>query len=254
MDEERCIFFLGIVTLLSCPLMIPQLPAKDTHCDTNAWCETNSFDRAFTDAFGAPDAKTAALFSHMFCFGSTQMLAFGSVLLPVVTKWEWTKRIGYRYIIQDLFILIGAVCFTLGFTQLAKNGARRQRPCFYYGNGNETEYNDNKEEEYLSFFSGDTSVAFAACFAGLWIAKMRGRSYAFPTHPFALRYKSIISISPLAFIIVLSAFLGGFLRVVAYMHWTTDVMMGAFVGIFFGTIVIMLYTSKEEGNGNLLKK
>jgi len=123
---------------------------------------------------------------------------------------------------------------------MAKYGAMRQRPCFHYGKQNYTElslgYFAESKEEFVSFFSGDATIAFVTFASGLVLAKLRGRSYA-RASPEVL--KGIIS--PMALIGGSIATLGACLRLVSFMHWATDVLTGIFVGSLCGFLPYFLF-------------
>jgi membrane-associated phospholipid phosphatase len=113
---------------------------------------------------------------------------------------------------------------------MAKIGAQRQRPCFYYGLENLTEVYDNPSEQFVSFYSGDATIAFSTFGTGILLAIARNRFY-------------VKIYSNLGFIL---AFTGAFLRIVAFMHWTTDVLTGIVTGFLIGFGVPYLIFLKDE--------
>jgi hypothetical protein len=150
---------------------------------------------------------------------------------------------------QDAVLVLDTALVALGINSLAKIGARRQRPCFHYGLQNESEVGllsqaGQAHEEFLSFFSGDATIAFVTYSAGVCLAHLRGRSYASSSHPLAVK-----GVSPLAVVGGFFAWLGALLRVVAFMHWMTDVLMGVLVGSICGCLPLLLFSSTAGGSG-----
>lgn len=107
---------------------------------------------------------------------------------------------------------------TTGIADGTKKLADRRRPAFHYGVEAETEAGSVPEEEYLSFFSGDTAWAFNFAAAGTTLAYLRD----YPTAPY-------VAVGSGTF-----ARAAGLLRVSADMHWTSDMLAGALVGSAIG--------------------
>ena len=192
------------------------------NCSTNAWCETNSFDTAISETFRAPNLFAAEMASHVFTFGLCPLLALTSALAPLCTSGEKSHAA------QDALIIVGATCLSLGVAGLAKVSFSRQRPCFHYGVQSETEASSHPAEEYTSFFSGDATIAFVTFTAGLSLAQLRQRDYAMITTG------SGLPVSPMALGGGFLASMGALLRMVGLMHWTTDILVGGFVGCICG--------------------
>lgn len=105
--------------------------------------------------------------------------------------------------LTDSLIIILTLLISLGWNSLAKVGAQRQRPCFYYNLENLTEVYDLPSEEFVSFYSGDATIAFSTFGTGILLAIARNR-------PYIKLYRNWGG---------LVAFTGSFLRIVAFMHW-----------------------------------
>ena len=147
----------GTMLMLLPDLVFPDQPAATNITCTDAWCATDGFDVAFTSALARGDFKASAMASHVLNFGVSPLIAVFSVVFPFLPflpgsgpdtaqgapRWQ---QIG-----QDLTLLFACVLIALAFNSLAKVGARRQRPCFYYGRQNETEAAGHPGEEWLSF-------------------------------------------------------------------------------------------------------
>ena len=237
------------------------------------WCQTNSFDVYFTKAFvGVPpkgDPKASGYISHIFTMGICPLIAFGSAFTEII----WPKatrncnaaaddnnkveevergedgREGFesctcciktpKWVIftQDCLVLFGVFFINTGFTDFVKATAKRQRPCYYYQYEGITEANGMPQQQYASFFSGDTSIAWAFVVGGFVIARMRRRSFAMPCVNFFPMPRYLIWSAS-------SAFIGSMLRIAGFMHWMTDVLTGCFVGCIVGLLPLMLYTSR----------
>ena len=93
-----------------------------------------------------------------------------------------------------------------------------RRPCFHYGRQSETEAAEHPGQQWVSFYSGDATVAAASYGVGVGLAILRRR-------PHTRVYKWVGGAV---------AAVGSLLRVVAYMHWATDVLVGVAVGFALG--------------------
>lgn len=77
-----------------------------------------------------------------------------------------------RHAGQNAAVVINAVVLTAGLTDAAKKLADRQRPGVHHGRAARTELAASPIEHNLSFFSGDTSIAFAVVAAGWAVAAL----------------------------------------------------------------------------------
>jgi membrane-associated phospholipid phosphatase len=111
---------------------------------------------------------------------------------------------------------ITAVMMTLAIVDPVKGLTARERPGFAHGMV--TEAASYPSERFLSFFSGDTALAFAFGACATMIAYLRG-----------YRSANVIALAS-----GVGAFIAGILRIRADMHWATDVMTGGFVGTLVG--------------------
>lgn len=194
------------VTLLSFAIPLPE---------TCHWCETNGFDDAVRDALRASNPRTAATVSHLFAFGATPLIAAGGALLPAIEDRQ-LQRAG-----TDVWITANAVLFTAGFNEFFKRVVGRQRPAFHYGVQGETEYSDRPGQANLSFFSFDTSGAFAVAACSTTLAYLHDYEIA----PWILGGGAAFATT------------AGVLRISADMHWATDVIVGAVAGTAVGVSI-----------------
>lgn len=177
---------------------------------TCRWCSQNAFDEWVRSWLVSNDRLGAAELSHQFSVGVMPIIALVTVLTPVVRGPR--RRDG----LSNFVMVIAVVVFTFAVVDPVKGLAARERPGFFHGMV--TEAADYPSERFLSFFSGDTALAFAIGAAATMIAYLRGYRAA----------------KPIAIASAIGAFIAGVLRIRADMHWATDVMMGGLVGTLVG--------------------
>ncbi len=176
------------------------------------WCDSNAFDRAGHDALLMSNPKSAAAVSHVFSFGVVPATAIGAVSVAPLLRDQSSDALA------NTAILLNVLMVDVALTATAKFNVARRRPAFYYGRQADTEYASSTTEQNVSFFSGDTSVAFSLAAASSTVAFLRGYEYA--------PYLAVGS--------GLAASTVGVLRVSANVHWPSDVLTGAFVGTAVG--------------------
>jgi membrane-associated phospholipid phosphatase len=236
-----------------CPSWVPFNIYNKT---TVGWCQTNYFDVTLTKLFRAKHPKVPGLISHVFTMGFSPVIAFVGALSStfyLCCKKKKLHSFGFvseapQHAGQDCLIILSCLLFALGLNSFAKIGAKRQRPCFEYNLQNITEASLGRNEQYLSFFSGDATAAFVTYTSGIYLATLRNRPYV-RVHWQCCR--GYVSIPVVSFFAGFFASLGAFLRIVAFMHWTTDVLTGVFVGSMCGFgLPMLVFQKKEENNKN----
>jgi membrane-associated phospholipid phosphatase len=205
-------FLLSLLVLL---VSSEVFTVNETSCSTGAWCATNAFDRAITERVAQTDSRDAALVSHVFSLGITVILALGSALWPLTGKEGGVPR---HHAWQDVVVVLSVVTVSIAVNTAFKVSFSRQRPCFYYNATALSEFSNTPSEEFKSFYSGDTTVGCTVAGISIALATLRRRWYA----------------QKFGFVIGCAALIGSFLRIVAYVHWTTDVLTGVFLGFGFG--------------------
>lgn len=154
--------------------------SKPINCTTGAYCTTNPFDVAMTKLLVAPKplVRSVGYGSHVLTMVISPLLALGSAIVhtsdPII------------HAAQDVGITVAVALISLGINTVFKCVVRRQRPCFDDGMQSETEAAAHPNEQYVSFFSGDTTVAFVTFTVGLRLAQLRGRAYASRDAPTAI--------------------------------------------------------------------
>ncbi len=206
------------------PDLVTEAPIDPIVCD-DAWCTTNGFDVALNEALVWANPRAAATTSHTFALGLAPAAAFGSLIVSATSSSHGT------YAIQDSAIVLDAFLVATGANSIAKITARRQRPAFYYEREGDTEAADHPAEEFVSFYSGDTTWAFSIAASASTLAFLR-------------RYEHAEWIAVGTGVLALT---GGVLRISADMHWATDVLAGAAAGTAIGIGIPVLLHSRKHG-------
>jgi membrane-associated phospholipid phosphatase len=183
--------------------------APRTEC---SWCATNAFDEAVRDALRAAHPRTVGSLSHAFSTGAAPALALGA-LVPTAFM-----RGRPSHAVEDVVITLDATIVTFGLTNGTKRLVARARPAVRHGVAAEFEYADKPSEWNQSFFSADTSLAFALVSSATTLSYLRGYRSA----PWVLFAGSVIGVST------------ALLRVAADVHYATDVLTGAAIGTAVG--------------------
>ncbi|MBW2254664.1 MAG: phosphatase PAP2 family protein [Deltaproteobacteria bacterium] len=222
-------WFLGgeVVVSLGMGFFMPDLilnPAPEDLTCADAWCETNGFDEALNPVFLAGNPKAAGTISHVFTIGLTPAVGLAGVIVPAALAGKG------GYALQDSIIVLDAFVIATGFNSLAKMGGRRQRPAYHYGREAETEAEGHAGEEFVSFFSGDTTWAFALASSASTLAFLRG----YPSARYIAIGTGVLALT------------GGILRMSADMHWATDVLVGAAVGTAVGIGLPLLVHGRKR--------
>jgi membrane-associated phospholipid phosphatase len=205
------------------PDIVTEVPIDPIACD-DAWCETNGFDVALNEALVWANPRAAAVTSHTFTLGLTPVAAFGSLIVSATSAGHGT------YAIQDSVIVLDAFLVATGANSIAKITTRRQRPAFHYGRESETEAASHPDEEFVSFYSGDTTWAFSIAASASTLAFLR-------------RYEHAEWIALGTGVLALT---GSVLRISADMHWATDVLAGAAAGTAIGIGIPVLLHSRKH--------
>ncbi len=226
----------GHLESLLCPRVSVLKPAfvvltrpQPTTCDSGWWgCEQNAIDRGVTNAVVvAPIA--AGLVSHLFT-----LVACPAVAVHALRSAESHSQLAS----QDLVIYAVAQLVTIGANSIAKDGFQRQRPCYYYGRSSDTEsgiIEPYSSQEWKSFWSGDTSMAWSFVAAAVALLHLRARTAV--AQKIALRGGALATI-------------GSLLRIVGFMHWLSDVVVGVVCGCLCGVgVPLLLWRVCGEASG-----
>lgn len=182
------------------------------------WCNPNSLDESMRDIFMMKNSRAAATWSHVLSLGVTPAVAFAGAIVPAAMNDQG------GFAVQDIVVMLNAFTLSTGLALGTKKLAARPRPAFYYEREDETEYEDRHNQEFLAFYSGDTSWAFTMASAGATLAFQRG----YWTAPYVAAIGGA------------SAVATGVFRVAADAHWASDAVAGAFAGSVVGFSIPML--------------
>jgi membrane-associated phospholipid phosphatase len=193
---------------------------------TCTWCESNFFDEAVRSVFYVEQSRAVGLFSHVLSMILAPGLAIAAAIVPGYRSGNRTH--GHH----NLAIVLYTVLFTIGMTDGFKKLFDRERPGFHHGRELLLEAANVPLERNVSFFSGDTAIAFTFVAAALAISYLRG--YRRP------RWLTVSC----AVVAVLAAVT----RVSADMHWATDVIAGALAGVTIGAgLPLLLHARRATG-------
>ncbi len=239
----------GILAAFVLPGLAPgggALPASEISCATNGWCESDGFDEFITRALVAPNPKAAGIVSHVFTMGFCPLIALMSAISVIfihrgdsnTDRGRGRLQSAVGTAVQDCLILLAIFLINIAITDFAKYTAKRERPCFYYNRQSETEAANSPNQQFVSFFSGDTSIAWVFSVGGVTLSKLRNYAHSSSSHPWSVK-----GVSPMIIAAVACASMGSFLRIVGYMHWTTDVIAGTLCGCAIGCLPRWLFPS-----------
>jgi membrane-associated phospholipid phosphatase len=214
---------LVVSSLAAGALSLSAGPSPD-HC---RFCGTNDLDVAIRNVVHTNDSRSPALASHIVSLGAVPLLALGAVVVPALESDHGS------YALADGVVIVSGFVLTSGLADFSKKVTARERPAFYYGRQAQTESAHNSSDRYRSFFSADTAWAFSVASSGAALAYERG----YWTAPFALAGGAVFGAA------------AGGLRMVADMHWFTDVLVGAAVGTGAGLVSPLLLHRRADPSG-----
>jgi membrane-associated phospholipid phosphatase len=189
------------------------------------WCASDGLDETVRDALRASNPRSAAALSHAFSTGAAPSLALAALLVPPLARGHSSHAL------ENVVIALDSVMLTFGVTQGAKRSFGRARPAVHHGVVGATEYADKISEWNQSFFSSDTSLAFALGSSAATISYLRG----YPSAPWIVFATGVVGTGT------------ALLRVAADVHWATDVLAGAAVGTAIGIAVPCALHGRVEG-------
>lgn len=185
-------------------LITPRCP-----CDPN---EVNGFDRG---AIGNTSDAARAL---------SDLTATAAIAVPLIADAVALKQGGRRAFTDDAIVFMQTLAVNSALVSVAKYIAARPLPRTYAGDPNLI----NRVEGYRSFYSGHTSLVFAALSASAMTVHLR---YGAKTWPW-----------------VVTGVVGGSVaieRVADGRHFPTDVIVGAVMGTTVGILVPRLHALKK---------
>jgi membrane-associated phospholipid phosphatase len=183
------------------------------------WCLPTSLDETLHSPWATHRRRAAASYSHLLSFVVIPAGAVStSMLLPLVDSQP------QRHSFENVAMVTESLLANLALTVALKRVVARRRPAFHYGRSRFGEFVVDPLEEFLSFPSGDTSIAFSVASSATTIAFLRGYAEA----PYVLAGGATLATGV------------ALLRVAADVHWSTDVLAGAVLGTLVGMGVPLL--------------
>lgn len=175
------------------------------------WTEPDNFDVYFRDnlKWGNADLKTAASYSDILLH---------AVFLPGIF---WTPLLSEHKYSDHLLLNIQVAAAAGLVTNFTKYIAGRQRPYSFFGT-----LESKGLDDYLSFFSGHTSLTFAVATSTAMIFEKENPGIS------GMLWSSLLG----------AAGLTGYLRIAADKHYMTDVITGALAG----TLTAYLITKNQQ--------
>jgi membrane-associated phospholipid phosphatase len=172
------------------------------------WCEPGRLDLEAREALRWSDPRAAGEISDALRLA----VPLGSA---AAVAWLAGRSGGSREAVEDLLAVATALAVTAPLTSAVKHGTARLRPAPW------AEGRPGDGGELHSFFSGHTSLVFAAAAAATQVTRLRGRS--------GWRWLAAATFTAAAGT--------AWLRVAADQHWATDVLAGAAAGTTVGLAV-----------------
>lgn len=201
-----------------------------THC---SWCRPPAFDEVLARPVAFSERRVAAQMSDVLSFTVVPTVILSALIVPPLTTPEPDV-----HLFQNLQITGAVVALDAAITRAVKNWSGRRRPAFFYARTAHTEYATHSRQGNVSFFSGHTSVAFAAAAAAATLSFQRG-------------YRSAPYVTVAGAGLAAGA---GLLRIAADVHWASDVLTGALVGTGLGVALPLLLhprVSSARSSGEL---
>lgn len=204
--------------------------------DECRWCEGNAFDDGVRDALRWDDTEAADTTSYVLGFA-----LLPAVVLGVNAASARDAGVAVQGA-EDLLLVVEAVAFASALNQTTKFLVGRERPFVHALDPEEKLRTDNPADNNVSFFSGHTTLAFAAAVSGATVATLRG----YDTAPYLWVIGGLMALGT------------GYLRIAGDRHYLSDVLVGAAVGSLVGWAVPWLHRASlwdepgDEGRTSFL--
>jgi len=190
-------------------------PGDCLPCDPD---DVNAFDRT---TIGFHD-RGAGIASDVGAYGLPVLAGLGA-LLDV-------KPFGWSAALEDVVLVAESIAISGAVNGIVKNLVQRPRPYMYVEDT--AEEKGGARDNYRSFYSGHTSIAFSASVAFAYIFSVRR-----PDDPWRYAVWGIA---------IAAASAVGVCRVLAGAHFWTDVITGAVVSSAFGVLTPALHLRGER--------
>jgi membrane-associated phospholipid phosphatase len=188
------------------------------------WCAANALDERTRDSLMWSQPMEAADLSDV----SLALVPLTGIGLDAVAA---THDHASRGVGVDVLIIAEATVLALDANEITKLIAARERPVVRAARLRDVTPAPRMTEDFLSFYSGHTTGAFALAAATGTVATMRGYRWA-----------------PAPWIAGGALAVGtGYFRIAADRHWLTDVLVGMLTGVAIGIVVPLALHSPSSG-------
>jgi len=187
--------------------------------DACRWCESNPFDDGVRSALRWDDTAAADSTSYVLGFALLPAVMLGVNAASARDAGAAVQGA------EDLLLVTEAVAFASALNQATKFLVGRERPFVHVLAVEDKARTNNPADNNVSFFSGHTTLAFAAAVSGATVATLRG----YDTAPYLWVIGGLMALGT------------GYLRIAADRHYLSDVLVGATVGALAGWAVPWLH-------------
>ena len=192
------------------------------------WCNPPGFDETLASPAPESRRRVVAQLSHVMSTAVVPVLALSALIVPPFVSSAEPDVHAF----ENVMIMTESVMLDMAITHGIKKLVARKRPAFYYGREGSSEFAEHPGEENVSFFSGDTSLPFAATASAATVGFMRG----YPSAPYIAVAGGVLSAAVAV------------MRVRADVHWPSDVLTGALVGTAVGIAVPLLLHPRAQAS------
>ncbi len=196
------------------------------------WCATNSFDLGVRGLFNAEMLPSASGFKG----ADVASTVIGLVALPIaMAGLDALLAFRGRHFRQtfwvDALLIAEATAVAMVLTQITKFSVGRARP--YTVGGSSLNPVPGATDDFVSFFSGHSSFAFAVVSSAATVMQLRNMPHAWLAWAVGL---------PLATATAL-------LRLSADKHWASDVLVGTAIGLSCGLLIPRIFHPRKSRDG-----
>lgn len=190
-----------------------------------AWCPSAGYDVTVRDTLRWTDPAPADVTSYVTGFALAPIAALGLDALAVQGRGgsarEW---------FDDALVISESIVIASDINQIVKFAVGRERPFVHALPAHEKPNTSQPSDNNVSFFSGHTTLAFAAAVSSGTIASLKG-------------YRSAPYIWATGLALATTT---GYLRIAADKHYLTDVLVGAACGAAVGALVPWIHRPTSD--------
>jgi membrane-associated phospholipid phosphatase len=194
------------------------------------WCATNSFDLGVRGLFNGQMQPSTAGFKG----ADVASTIVGLIGLPVaMAGLDALLAFRGRHIRQtflvDVLLIAEATAVAMVLTQITKFSVGRARP-YTVGSANPL---PGATDDFVSFFSGHSSFAFAVVSSAATVMQLRNMPHAWLAWAVGLPLATATAV----------------LRLSADKHWASDVLVGTAIGLSCGVLIPRIFHPRKSREG-----